>query len=388
MMMVIAAFVSGYLVNELLDVRQAQRVLTGDRLPLFWEAWDKIEGNYLGELPAEQQVVYGAIRGSLGTLGDPYTVFLEPVVRQEERDTLRGNFGGIGVTLSRDSDGQVRIEPLPDNPAAAAGIRSGDILVAIDDRPVTNEQSIGELDALLRGEKGSQVALAVIQAAATAPVTINVVRADILIPSVTYRPLREEPAVGYIQLTRFSGESGSEVAHAIESLLAQGANRFVLDLRGNGGGLLDATVDVAGQFMADSVVYYQVARAADETVARTAGNPLLPDAPLVVLVDGGTASSAEIVAGALQDNQRAVLIGEPTFGKGSMQLVYDLSDGSSVHVTWARWLTPDRRQIDPDGLQPDFVLSQTQEARDSGRDLVLEGAIAYLKTTVTAATGP
>lgn len=385
--MALAAFVTGYLTNELLDARAAHRALARDQFGLFWEAWEKIEDNYLGDLPADQQVTYGAIRGSLTTLNDPYTVFLEPVVRQEERETLRGNFGGIGVTLSRDADGQVRLEPLAGNPAAAAGIRSGDILIAIDGVPVTAEQSIGALDGALRGEKGRRVALTVIQSAGDAPVVIEVVRDDILIPSVSYRLLREAPTIGYIQLTRFSGESGSEVATALRALLDQGAARFILDLRGNGGGLLDATVAVSAHFMADSVVYYQLSRGADEIVERTDGAPLLPTAPLVVLVDGGTASSAEIVAGALQDNGRAILIGEPTFGKGSMQLVYDLSDGSSVHVTWARWLTPARRQIDPDGLQPDLALSQTQEARDSGRDLVLEGAIAYLNTTVTAAAG-
>jgi carboxyl-terminal processing protease len=203
-------------------------------------------------------------------------------------------------------------------------------------------------------------------------------RDDILIPSVSYRILAEAPAVGYIQLSRFSGESGREIEEAIAELQEQGAQQLILDLRHNGGGLLNAAVEVADHFLEGGVVLYQDSRGEDERTFEASADAVAPAMPLVVLVDGGTASSSEILAGALQDRERGLLIGSQTFGKGSVQLVYDLSDGSSVHVTASRWYTPNRHQIDQQGLTPDIAVEATQEAIDAGRDEVLEQAVEYL----------
>src|SRR5690606_25171251 len=189
----------------------------------------------------------------------------------------------------------------------------------------------------------------------------------------------EDPSIGYIQLSRFSGESGREIAGAITALQAEGAQKLILDLRQNPGGLLTASVDVAANFLDDKVVLYQQNQGEEEQVYRTSSGPIAGNMPLVVLINGGTASSSEILAGALQDHQRALLIGTPTFGKGSVQLVYDLSDGSSVHVTSSRWFTPNRHQIDQQGLQPDIIVEVTQEAIDDGRDEVLIQAVQTLQ---------
>ena len=245
--------------------------------------------------------------------------------------------------------------------------------------PITAEMPVGDVVELIKGEKGTLVTLTVRHPGQSDEVDIAIERDDILIPSVSYRLLDVDPTIGYIQLTRFSGESGQEVHDAILDLQAQGAEKLILDLRHNPGGLLDASVAVADHFLSDVPVLYQQNKGEEEKVFMAAPEAVAGNMPLVLLVDGGTASSAEIVAGALQDHGRAVLIGSPTYGKGSVQLVYDLSDGSSVHVTSSRWFTPNRHQIDQQGLQPDIVVEVTQEAIDAGRDDVLSRAIDYLQ---------
>jgi carboxyl-terminal processing protease len=271
------------------------------------------------------------------------------------------------------------LEPIPGNPAEAAGILPGDILLAIDGQPVPVDMPVADVAELVKGEKGTEVTLTVRHPEETEPQDITIVRGDILLPSVTYRILEEDPTIGYIQLSRFSGESGREIAEAIAALQAEGAQKLILDLRQNPGGLLTASVDVAAHFLDDKVVLYQQNQGEGEQIYSTSSGPIAGDMPLVVLVNGGTASSSEILAGALQDHQRALLIGSPTFGKGSVQLVYDLSDGSSVHVTSSRWFTPNRHQIDQQGLQPDIIVEVTQEAIDDGRDEVLIQAVQTLQ---------
>jgi carboxyl-terminal processing protease len=348
---------------------------------LFWEAWAHIEGNFLGKLPTSEQLTYGAIRGAIGLLDDPYTVFIEPVAREAERERLEGHFGGIGAYITRPEEGgDAILDPIPGNPAELAGILPGDALVAVDGSPITAEMTVGDIAELIKGETGTTVVLTVIHEGATEPVDVSIVRGDILLPSVSYRLLEQDPTIGYIQLTRFSGESGSEVADALEALLEQGATRLILDLRSNGGGLRDAAVAVADHFLADGPILYMESQDEGERVFSATDETLAANEPLVVLVDGGTASASEIVAGALHDRERAILVGSSkTFGKGSVQLVFDLSDGSSVHVTSARWFTPDRQQIDQQGLEPDIMVEVTQEAIDNGRDEVLEQAVAYLQ---------
>lgn len=372
----ISAFAAGFFANDLLAMRNAAAY--SDDLGVFWEAWRLIEDNFIGELPTDQARTYGAIRGSLEQLEDPYTVFVEPAARDAERDSLRGSFGGIGAYITRPEDGgDVLLEPIPGNPAEAAGMLPGDILLGVDGTAVTPEMTVEAIIDMIKGEKGTTVVLTVLHPDTTEPVDLTIVRDDILIPSVTYRLLEEAP-IGLIQLTRFSGESANEVSAAIEDLQSQGAEALVLDLRHNGGGLLNAAVDIADMFLDDGVVLYQQSRDEGERVFTATSETLAPETPLVILVDGGTASASEILAGALQDRERATVIGGKTFGKGSVQLVYELSDGSSVHVTSARWFTPDRNQIDGQGLTPDIEVEVTQEAIDNGRDEILARAIAYL----------
>jgi carboxyl-terminal processing protease len=378
-----SAFVAGYFVNDFVELQSGGVLIgQGEEFDLFWEAWERVESHFIGELPTEKEVTYGAIRGSLGLLDDPYTVFVEPVARQQERETLQGTFGGIGATIRRPEEGgDVVLEPIAGNPADRAGVAFGDVLIAVDGTPITTEMTVQQVAALIRGEKGTTVTLTILRQEEAEPVDIEVERDDILIPSVSYRLLEETAdPIGYIQLTRFSGESSNEIREAIADLQEQGAASLILDLRHNGGGLLDAAVDVADHFLEGGPVLYQESREEGEQVQRAAAETLAPDIPLVVLVDGATASAAEILAGALQDRERATLVGQKTFGKGSVQLVFDLADGSSVHVTSARWYTPDRHQIDQQGLSPDIAVEATQEDIDNGRDVWLNQAVEFLQT--------
>lgn len=385
-LLAVSAFVAGYFANDLVELRRENVLASDSEMGLFWEAWQYIDGSYIGELPDTQARTYGAIRGSMALLDDPYTFFVEPVAREQERQSLQGTFGGIGATLSRPEEGgPIILEPIPGNPAELAGIEFGDELLAVDDTAVTPEMTVADVANLIRGEKGTSVRLTVRHPGHNEPAEIEIERGDILIPSVSYRALPEDPRVGYIQLTRFSGESGNEMRQALEDLLAQDAAGLILDLRGNGGGLLDAAVSVADLFLDEGPALYQQSRGEKERVYNTTDDTLAPDLPLIVLVDGGTASAAEILAGALQDRGRAELAGSSrTFGKGSVQLVFDLSDGSSVHVTSSRWYTPDHHQLDREGLEPDVMVVVTQDDIDNGRDAVLNQALSELQNLVAA----
>ncbi len=380
------AFIAGYFFNDYTETRPSTNVanngdsLVGDDFTIFWEAWGWVERSFIGEMPSSQQVAYGAVRGALNTLNDPYTVFIEPVVREQERDSLRGNFGGIGATIVRLESGEAVLEPIPGNPAERAGIQSGDILLAVDGVDIPADMSVEDIANKIRGEKGTDVTLTVLHPEASEPVDITITRDDILIPSVAYRLLDDDPTIGYIWLTRFSGESNGEIEAAIRDLQTQGATQLILDLRGNGGGLLDAAISIADQFLDDGPIMHQESALEGEKTYTASEGTVANDMPVIILIDGGTASASEILAGALQDRERAVLIGQQSFGKGSVQLVYDLSDGSSVHVTSARWFTPDRNAIDQQGLTPDVVVEPTPEAVANNRDETLARAIEYLQT--------
>lgn len=347
---------------------------------VFWQAWHLVEDNFYGNLPDIQHVVWGAIRGALATLDDPHTTFLEPQPRQREKEDLSGRFGGIGAYVSQTEDGRISLEPMPDLPAEQAGVQRGDILLSVDDTEITPDMSVDEVVTLVRGEVGTTVRLTLEREGLADPLVVEVVRQDIPSPSVESRMLDQGEGVGYIRIFLFSGRTRQELEQALVELKDEGLTHLIADLRGNGGGLFDAAIDVTSQFLDDGVVLYQVEKGAPEQEFRANGKATWPEGPMVVLVDGGTASASEIVAGALQDRGRAILVGEQTYGKGSVQSVFDLSDGSSVHITHAQWLTPNRRQISGEGLTPDLQVSPTEEDREQERDAALERALEYLRT--------
>jgi carboxyl-terminal processing protease len=344
-------------------------------LGVFWEAWDRVEQHFYGEVPSPRERTYGAIRETLALLDDPYTVFIEPQTRELERDRMRGSFGGIGVTLWHDAEGQIVLSPYPDGPAERAGVREGDILLAVDAEVVTDETTLDDVHARLHGEVGTSVTLT-LSRPPTPPFDLTIIRGDIQVPSVTWRVLDQAPDVGYIRLESFTERTNDEVLTALQELRQAEITSLVLDLRDNPGGLIDPAVATASQFLRDGVVLYELSRDGQERTFQVRGGGIATDIPLVVLVNGGTASAAEIVAGALQDYDRAPLIGEATFGKGAVQLIYDLSDGSSLHVTSAIWLTPERRRLQGLPLTPDVHVLRSNGSQDEQ----LDRALAYLQS--------
>lgn len=375
------AFGSGFVVASF-QPRQPQSkasentLLDSGPLSIFQEAWDLIEKDFFGALPTNRERVYGAIRGLLGVVDDPYTVFVEPIPRRFEQDDLRGSYGGIGVALNRAASGQVVLSPYRDSAAAQAGVLEGDVLLAVDDVPITAEMDVTQdVAARLRGKVGTTVTLVIHRGAET--LTFKITRQVIEIPSVTWRVLDQAPNLGYVQVSSFTDRTSVELEEALDELLTSDVQGLVLDLRNNGGGLLQAAIDVTDQFVDGGVILYERHRGQDEKSYIANAGGLALQVPLVVLVNHGTASASEIVAGAIQDRERGPLVGEPTFGKGSVQLIFDLSDGSSLHVTAARWYTPNRHQLDGVGLTPNLVVAADSQ---SDSDVQLERAIAFLQS--------
>jgi len=370
------AFLAGY---ALRDQRGHNPAGQSADFGLYWQVHDLLASEFIGEIPSARTQLYAAIHGLVSSYNDPYTVFVEPAPRELERDDLAGHFGGIGAYMSRNEAGDVILTVMRDRPAARAGVQDGDVLLAVDDQPITAGMSLEQVIALVRGEEGTKVKLTLRRADKAEPFDVVLVRERITIPSVEWRVLDQANHVGYIRIGLFGELTINELKTAVNELAGQGTDKLVLDLRGNNGGLLDAAVDTTSQFLRQGVVLREVKRGgAERFYSVKPFTSAAQDWPIALLVDGGTASASEIVAGALRDHGRAVLIGEKTYGKGSVQMVHELPDGSSLHVTAARWLTPNRHQLDKVGLEPDVPVSISAEDRDAGRDPQLARATAWL----------
>ena len=376
-LLLVGMFLGGYLLG---DGRSRNVAAQTPDFDLLWRVHDLLEASFYGEMPETSEQAYGAVRGLTEAYRDPYTVFVEPAAREVERDELRGHFGGIGAQLGRDDAGDMALTVIRDRPAARSGVMDGDVLLAVDGQTITAQMSVEDAIALIRGEVGTSVVLTLRRASQQQPFDVTVVREKIETPSVEWRLLDKNLGIGYARVGIFAESTTKELQTGIKELQAQGVNKIVLDLRGNSGGLLDAAVETTSLFLRQGDVLRELKRAGQERYYPTQSlSSPAQNWEIALLVDGGTASASEIVAGALRDNDRAVLVGERTFGKGSVQEVHEFPDGSSLHVTVAQWLTPDRHQINKVGLEPDVTIEISPEDRANGRDPQLRRAQSWLE---------
>ncbi|MCB9435563.1 MAG: S41 family peptidase [Anaerolineales bacterium] len=359
-----------------------QGLAYSDDFEVFWEAWDFIDQEYYKEPPEIQDRVYGSIKGIIQTLDDPYTNVSPPVLAEESRETIAGKFGGIGAYVSLTAEGEpVIVEVIQDRciaetPASKAGLQSNDVIRAIDGQPAPLNDTDKVVD-LIKGDPGTDVVLTLYRTANDETLDITI-RREAIEQITVLDNLYYEDSVGYLRLALFNGVATKQMICKLEALLEQNPSAIILDLRGNGGGLLSEAISVADLFLGKGVVVTQRDRKGNEESLSADDGDMGEDIPLVVLIDHGSASASEVVAGALQDYGRAILVGEQSFGKGSVQLVHKLSDGGELRVTAAAWYTPNNRLIHGEGLTPDIVVP-TPHIDEQGNDAALNAALEYIR---------
>jgi carboxyl-terminal processing protease len=323
------------------------------------EVWHYLEDYYVNKHSIDpQELSEGAIEGLLEALDDPYTYYLDAETYQLAISDLQGSFEGIGAVITVEDDELTVVSPIAGSPADGAGIRAGDKILEVDGEP-TSAMSLQEAVLRVRGPKGTTVTLLILHQGETTPTEMEIRRAEITIDSVCLDLLPDN--IAHIRITHLSERTHAEFSSALDDARGDGAEGIILDLRNNPGGYLHVAVDIASEFLDGGIVLYE---ADDEgnIVKEWPASPggLALDLPVALLVNGGSASGSEVLAGALRDRGRAPLIGTRTYGKGSVCLVQELSDGSAVYVTTTRWLTPDGRLIEGQGLAPDFEITDEE----------------------------
>jgi len=345
---------------------------------VFWEVWTTLKDEYYGDLPDADKMTEGAIRGVLQTLDDKFTSYIEPNLARVINEDSSGTFEGIGALVRINEDNRLEISrPFQGQPAEKAGVQAGDLVLAVDGESILG-LGLYEAIGLIRGPAGSKVVLTIERTGEVEPFDVTIIRAKIDIPVVEYEMLPE--GIAYVSLFEFSAPATERMEAALKELLAQNPKGLILDLRDNPGGFLRQSIEVSDLFMPAGVVVIERTNDGEEQIFKATSKGPAQDIPLVVLVNAGSASASEIVAGALQDTGRAKLIGERTFGKGSVQMPQALSNGAELRVTIARWFTPNNRAIHGEGLEPDIEVPLTIDDFKAGLDPQLDRAIEYLLT--------
>lgn len=348
---------------------------------LFWESYDLLSKNYVesGKI-SEDDVTYGAISGMVKSLQDPYTIFMEPDETKRFIDDTKGSFEGVGMEIGL-REGNIKvIAPLEGTPAKEAGLMAGDIIARIDG---TSTIDIGLEQAVewIRGPEGTEVKLGVYRESWGEEKEIPIVRAKINIPSLDLSKIEGEEQIVHLKLYHFSEKAMYDFREAAFDIIEGGSKKIILDLRNNPGGYLEVAQDIAGWFLekGEVVVIEDFGGKEENIVYKAEGNAKLSSYPVAVLINRGSASGSEILAGALRDNKGVKLVGETSFGKGSVQRLEKLSDGSSLKITIAKWLTPDGDHIAEKGLEPDVEIELTEEDFEKGNDPQLEKAVEIIK---------
>jgi len=357
---------------QFLTVEQGERRLI---FPTFWEAWDKLHANFIGEL-VDEKLFYGAVAGMVRSAGDPYTVFQPPADTKQFEETIEGSFGGVGIEIGVQNGAVTVISPLDGSPAKQAGIEAGDIIMAVDEEVITQDMTIDQVVQQIRGLNGETVKLTIFREGVSQPEDITIVRDTIEIASVKLSMLDN---IAHITITNFNADTAKKFNDIARQAKEQGAAGMIVDVRNNPGGFLQASVDIASRFLdKDTLVVSEQGNKNKDYKAT--GNTLLKDMPAVVLVNAGSASASEILAGALHDQLGTPIVGTQTFGKGSVQEFIKLSDGSSLRVTIAKWYTPNGRSINEEGIEPTIVVKSN---RDTEEDEQLNQALTEIKTLLS-----
>ncbi len=349
-------------------------------LSLFWDVWDRLSTQYVDPTAIDSdKMIYGAIQGMVSALDDPYSVFMDPDESKEFKNNLTGKLDGIGAQLSVKEKNLTVMSVLKKSPAEKNGLKGGDIILKIDDA-VAGDMTIYEAITKIRGFKGTSVKLLIYRKNSGDPFELNIIRDEIRLNSIE---LTEKPRnISVIALHQFTDSTMSELGEIIPDILAKKPRGIILDLRENGGGYLEVAVDILSEFLIGKkeVVTIRKRDQKDDEKKFTSGDGRLGDIPLVVLVNNGSASASEIVAGAVQDLQRGTVIGEKTYGKGSVQEIDEhLKGDASLRVTIAKWLTPLGRSINKIGIEPDQVVKYVEADLKKGIDPQMEAALKALK---------
>ncbi len=341
---------------------------------IFLDVWNMLKERYVDQPVSETKLFYGALSGMVSVLDDPYSVFMEPKISEEFTESLNGRFEGIGAEIAIKHDVLTVVSPLDGSPAEKAGLQAKDSILKIDDVS-TEKMSLNEAVNRIRGEKGTQVVLSVLHEGESEIVDIPITRDTIKVKSVKWE--MKEDGIAYIYMRNFNTDTTSLFNSISKEVIEKDPKGIIFDLRNNSGGFLQTAIDVASAWVEDDLIVSE--RSNDRYKEyQSHGKPILKGIPTVVLVNGGSASASEIVAGALQDYGLAYIIGEQTFGKGSVQVLEELPDGSSVKFTIAKWYTPLDRSIDEEGITPDEEVELTEEDFSEYRDPQLDRALEYL----------
>jgi carboxyl-terminal processing protease len=395
LILTVSVFVTGFVGGRIFEGSSGtiiqkikQQVTTSDDVDfdLFWEVWNTVKNGYVEEeVVDEDEMFYGSIKGMVDSLGDPATVFLDPEETDEFNMSNEGKyFEGIGAELGYDDGAVIIVSPLEGSPAKEAGIRPGDVILKVDDHEVSSTDTVYDVVALIRGEAGTTVTLQVLHKGDFTPVDIKIERKEITVPSMNWELVGEDEDIALIHLDRFTDSSYIEWTSnwntLVDEVVESGVDKVIVDVRGNPGGYFDAAVYAADDFLGDGkIVAQQRDRDGDLDVYKTSSGGKLLTQEVVVLVDAGSASASEILAGALQQNDRAELVGEDTYGKGTAQSVIDFTDGSSLHLTILQWLLPDGEGLTRDNpISPDVEVEYTGEDFVNGDDPRLDKAIEML----------
>jgi len=339
---------------------------------VFWDAWKVIEDQYTIEQLDYQKMVYGAISGMVDSLGDPYTVFLTPEENEMFNQDMSGKFGGIGAEIGFRDKLLTVIAPLKNSPAEKAGLLPGDKILKVNEDEIIG-MDIDKAVRLIRGERGTKVTLTVSREGIDKLKEIEIIRDIIVVETVEWKMM--ENNIAYLKISQFNEDTSAEFDSHINDILIENPNGVILDLRNNSGGYLDVAKEITSRFVDSGDVIVIESYKNKEKIHKSKGGQKFSGVPVVVLINEGSASASEILAGALKDNGKAKLVGKKTFGKGLVQIMEDLKDGSAIKVTVSRWLTPNGIDINENGIEPDFEVELTMDDYINERDPQLEKAM-------------